>query len=497
MLPISAEGNQPVDDADSTLLEAIAGIRDPYASEELLKTLRSLTPARRRHDEGSQWSSEASSESDLNSLNGPAASLSTALLAIGAQAQLAEFARDAFASQDDTLRHVATVTAARIDVIAPDLGELLIEAVHATAAATRLVAVLALGRHETPSRRAALVHACLSEEDEMICDAAAAEIRGYQGDEGIHDLITHLTQGEPAVRARAADALGRIWDELAVPPLVDALSSGLPRLQISAARALRRLEPSQVDRIIGPLVSIAATEPDAEIRSLAAKELERIPGGTGRLFAPAVEALDAGRYEDALHCLGETTPWITDSADLRRLRALALQRLQRLPEALDDIDAVLLQLPDWADALSFRAELLFTLDRPDEGLTAIREAAGRRPDDADLQAVLGWWSYASGRFDESIHASRHAVELRPDYVGARLNLGLAQLASGHDTLTEQTYRQAIEQAASGDRARGITLLTTALEDVSELEQQAGVPKAIVGAIRSLLQAGVDRVTFSQ
>ena len=179
------------------------------------------------------------------------------------------------------------------------------------------------------------------------------------------------------------------------------------------------------------------------------------------------------------------------------MRAWTLRGLQRLPEALDDVDAVLRELPGLAAALSLRTDLLFRLNRGDEDLTAIKEAAEREPDDADLQHDFGWWLYVSGQFDKSIQASQHAIELEPENIGARLNLGLALLANGDDALAEQTYQQAIEQAALGDRTKAITQLTTAIEELGQLEQRSGVQKAITSVVRSLLQASVDNLNAIQ
>jgi HEAT repeat protein len=492
MLPAAKEGGQSAGPADRWLLEALASIRSPHAIEQLLGALRALRPARwPPWYRGSEGLAEVPPELGLTEPDEAANALITALLAVGAQAQLAHLAREGWASEDDTLRHIATATAGRLDVLAPGLDELLTQAAHATAVATRLVAVRALGQHETPSRRAALVDACLNDQEEQVRAAAATAIRGYQGDEGIRDLVAHLAQGEPRVRVRAAEALGLIGDELAVTPLIDALGSGPARLQISAAQALRLLGSPPQDRVIDPLVSIAATGPDAEMRSLAAKELEQVPGGTERLFAPVHDALDTGRYQDALRLLGDNAPLIADSTELRWLRAWTLRRLQRLPEALVDIDSVLRELPDWAAALNLRAELLFALDHGDEGLMAIKQAVDRRPDDADLRASLGWWSYVSGRLEESIHASRRALELRPNDVPTRLNLGLALVANGDDALAEQTYRQAVEQASLGDRSKAVTQLATAIEELGEFERQAGEEKSITAVVRGLLQAAVD------
>ena len=163
----------------------------------------------------------------------------------------------------------------------------------------------------------------------------------------------------------------------------------------------------------------------------------------------------------------------------------------------DDIDALLRERRNGAHALSLRANLLFSLDRGDEGMVAIEDAAKQEPDNADLQVNLGWWAYISGRLDASIQASQHAIELQPDNVTARLNLGLALLAKGDDTRAKQAYEQAIERARLGDRSNGVTQLTTAIEELGQLEQQTGVQKAITSAVRSLLQAGVDNLNASQ
>ena len=339
----------------------------------------------------------------------------------------------------------------------------------------------------------ALVEACLNDRDEQVRAAAATAIRGYQGDEGIRDLITHLTQDEPLVRARAADALGLIGDELAVIPLAEALRNGPHRVQISAARGLRLLGAPHADIAIDQLATIATTDLDMGIRLLAAKELDQIPGGTKRLFVPFDEAFDAGRYQDALRLLDDMAPLIADSDTLHWLRAWTLRYLQRLPEAVDELDTALRTWPTWADALNFRAELLFSLDRKDEGLMAIREAVARVPDDADLQTTLGWWSYASGHLEESIHASRRALELQPGNVPIQLNLGLALLANGDDALAERTYQQAIEHAALGSRSESVTQLTTAIEELGQLEQQTGEHKAVNTAIRSQLKTAVDNL----
>ena len=287
MLPTVEEEDQSAGPARRTLLEALASIRSAYAVQQLLGALRSLTPPSSCGYQDPERLPEVPPEADLASLNEAADALITALLAIGAQTQLAVFAQEASASVDDTLRHVATVTAARLDALAAGLDELLTRAAHATILATRFVAVQALGQHETPSRRATLIDACLNDQDEQVRAAAATAIRRYQGDEGIHDLIAHVAQGEPHVRARAADALGLIGDELAITPLADALRNGPPRLQISAARALRILEPPHADRVIIPLLTISATDPDTEMRSLAAKELDQLPRGAAPWLPPS------------------------------------------------------------------------------------------------------------------------------------------------------------------------------------------------------------------
>jgi len=86
------------------------------------------------------------------------------------------------------------------------------------------------------------------------------------------------------VKETAVDALGRIG-EVAVAPLIQALSDSDPRARTQAARALARIGPPAKDAV--PVLIERLDDPDEDVRQAAARALGQI----GPAAAPAVPAL--------------------------------------------------------------------------------------------------------------------------------------------------------------------------------------------------------------
>lgn len=109
----------------------------------------------------------------------------------------------------------------------------------------RLAAVEALKGFHGPDVIQALVE-CLRDEEALICDAAT-EALTLQGQMALQNLLQAMSDEVPNVRGAAAEILGRIGDEQAIPYLVDALSDiTTPRLETRricdiAARALEHI----------------------------------------------------------------------------------------------------------------------------------------------------------------------------------------------------------------------------------------------------------------
>ncbi|MFC5368421.1 HEAT repeat domain-containing protein [Salinirubrum litoreum] len=224
-----------------------------------------------------------------------------------------------------------------------------------TPAVRRAVADL-LGSVTTPAATTALCRATTTDPDaEVRATAVTALGQQFAGrqqgretatddrrDDAVEALLTALTD-ESAVRERVPDALGRLGDERATEPLIDALSGDSRRedaaddvpVRRAAANALGNLGDQQA---VEPLLD-ALDDPDDLVREQAAVSLGQLDDE--RAVGPVVDLLDAAendrlRYRlvsalsgfsgqqatDALARLAETD----DSEDVRTAAEWALTR---------------------------------------------------------------------------------------------------------------------------------------------------------------------------
>ncbi len=96
-------------------------------------------------------------------------------------------------------------------------------------------------------------------------------------------------------------------------------------------------------------------------------------------------------------------------------RALALERLDRVDEAITDLEQLVAldpNDPDHLNALGYT--LVDRTDRHAEGLALIERALALRPDAAAIVDSHGWALYRLGRLDEAEAELRRAFELQPD-----------------------------------------------------------------------------------
>ena len=110
----------------------------------------------------------------------------------------------------------------------------------------RLVAVRTLARTENAEHRAALVAACLEDEDRFVRSAAADSIRKYQGDEAISELLAAALSGEPHA-LRASDALGSVREMSVAEPLLYALPVADPLARVFCRPRPPTLEVSTLE----------------------------------------------------------------------------------------------------------------------------------------------------------------------------------------------------------------------------------------------------------
>lgn len=96
-------------------------------------------------------------------------------------------------------------------------------------------------------------------------------------------------------------------------------------------------------------------------------------------------------------------------------RALVLERMDRVDEALSDLTRLVEQDPDNPDHLNALGyTLVDRTDRVEEGLAMVERALEMRPESAAVIDSRGWALFRLGRLEESLAELRRAFELQPD-----------------------------------------------------------------------------------
>ena len=141
------------------------------------------------------------------------------------------------------------------------------------------------------------------------------------------------------------------------------------------------------------------------------------------LYAAEAEMLLGRDMLDAsIEILDEALAEVPDNRDLRYARALTLERLDRVDEALDELAHILEQYPDDPHALNARGYILTDrTDRHEEALEYIERALALKPDNPAIQDSKGWALFHLGRPEEALEYLERAWNAYPDgEVGAHV-----------------------------------------------------------------------------
>ncbi len=143
----------------------------------------------------------------------------------------------------------------------------------------RRVAVNTLGKTGNPLVLEALVDALLFDPSPAVCDAAAVALSQIGG-AAVPTLQALLAHRDAEVRARAAEALGRIGPpaSAALDTLREGLTDPVPAVRLAAAEGIWRLTGSAEGCLEAPLALLA--EPQRELRMRAHRLLVEIGRST-------------------------------------------------------------------------------------------------------------------------------------------------------------------------------------------------------------------------
>ena len=119
----------------------------------------------------------------------------------------------------------------------------------ATAEGTRARAAEALGRSGNPLAIEQLVQA-LADASPRVRRAAARALGESRSESATEPLMRELLDGASDIRSEAAEALGRLGSSTSIDPLVEALDDADPRVRISAIRGLASIRGDEVHELL-------------------------------------------------------------------------------------------------------------------------------------------------------------------------------------------------------------------------------------------------------
>lgn len=115
-----------------------------------------------------------------------------------------------------------------------------------------------------------------------------------------------------------------------------------------------------------------------------------------------------------------------------QLIAIALQRRAegRFPEALEVLDQAILKYSDHADLYSVRGRIRLELNRVSEALQDLEAAAEKAPQDLVILVNRALAYRQFGRDQEALRDMEKAVAIDPDFIAARFNRGVLYHSKG-------------------------------------------------------------------
>ncbi len=145
--------------------------------------------------------------------------------------------------------------------------------------------------------------------------------------------------------------------------------------------------------------------------------------GELRLYLAEGEILSrVGRYQDAWDVYTLALQEMPDNPQLLYARAMVAEKLDRLDEAIADLEKMVKADPENPEALNALGyTLVDRTHRIEEGMRLIRKALAKRPDDPAIMDSMGWALYRAGQPDKALAYLRKAYHRFPDAeIGAHL-----------------------------------------------------------------------------
>jgi tetratricopeptide (TPR) repeat protein len=146
----------------------------------------------------------------------------------------------------------------------------------------------------------------------------------------------------------------------------------------------------------------------------------------------------------------------------------ALQKQNRLEEAIEAYKKAIELRPDYAEANNNIGVALQAQNRPEEAIEAYKKAIELRPDDANTYYNMGIALQAQNKLEEAIEAYKKAIVIMPDDANTYYNMGIALQAQNKLEEAIEAYKKAI--AIKPDDANTYYNMGIAFKEQGKLEE---------------------------
>ncbi len=175
------------------------------------------------------------------------------------------------------------------------------------------------------------------------------------------------------------------------------------------------------------------------------------------LYRLASIQFERAQFEDAQRMLGEAVRLAPNACDAYALRGLALQRLNRQPQALAVFEHILALNPG-ADVLCHKANSLLSLGRLKEAVSGFEAHLAVHSDSAEAWHNRGVALSRLKRFDDALASFSKAIELAPDTADGWKGRGSAHLELERFEEATSDYQKVLALDPELPYARGYALL---------------------------------------
>lgn len=350
----------------------------------------------------------------------------------------------------------------------------------------RRYALLALAQLEPRPALAPRIRDCLTDDDPLVREQAAATLAGYPGHQTLTALRRASADAEPGVRQEAVRSLGLLCNDPKLPAqILAALTDPVRTNRLVALETVRRLDPglARYPAEANRLLDLAAALREAGQRKAAGRQLAR-----ALTLAPNSPRV---HYELGLlrHAAGDAEG---REAAFRKALALApgyrppllfaVQRLAdqgKLDAALERL-APLLAAPD-TPTRRLQATCLAGAGKKAQAAEVLQRLLTRDPGDVGALIALARLQFELGRHAQAEATLGRWISRQPYRGEAHLLLGLALKRQGRADLAEAAFLRGLAQDS---RSRALLYNLGVLYD-----DKLGRPKQALACFRRYLATG--------